>query len=318
MPQPKMLHLKNLNWIGKVVGGHYEITEKLGEGGHCQLFWGRSLLSDGSDAAIKVLLEDEDDPFASDRLHREGIVLSTLKDMPASPRLLDRHYTDEGHLVLVLELLDGMSLQAMLDRGERKLELEEVIALFAPVVKTLSELHMRGIIHRNIHPAKLFRSWDPPGLKVLGFGDACFVKNQTEAERERFCGLPKYVAPEVWLGETELDERADVYSLAVVLYRCLAGRCPFESESSVELIEVVPKAERPSLIELRPDLPIALDDWMSIALCPDRSGRFDTVEAMWRAFVAASSSPSASTAPSALAAGAGTKQPSLAPQQRLG
>ncbi len=289
------------NWIGKIVGGHYEVAELLAESGHSQIFWGRTLLDGGMDAAIKVVESGEEDPFVSDRLNREGTVLSILRGTPAAPRLVDRTYTEEGHLVLVLELLDGMSLSSMLERGDRRLDLDEVISLFSPLVPTLAALHHRGIIHRNIHPGKLFRSWDPPGLKLLGYGDASFVKNPVLQTGERFCGLPKYVAPEVWLGESDLDARSDVYSLAVVLFRCLSGRCPFESDSSVELVRVVPRAERPSLVELCPGLPQALDDWASIALASERDGRFDNVEAMWTAFVRASE---AKDAPSMAAPGA--------------
>jgi serine/threonine-protein kinase len=278
----------NPRWIGKVVGARYEITEKLADGGRSQIFWGRNLLDDGPDAAIKVVRRNEKDPFVSDRLHREGTVLSALQGSPASPTLMDRHFTKEGDLVLVLELLDGMSLQSILDRDDRRLSLDEVIQLFAPVAQTLSTMHARGIIHRDIHPGNLFRSWDPPGLKLLGYGEARFVNAPIVRDGESLCGLPKYVAPEVWLGKTDLDQRADVYSLAVVLFRCLGGRCPFETESSVELVRDVPSAPRPSLVRLCADAPAALDDWATIALCPDREARFDNIDAMWKAFVRAS------------------------------
>jgi len=287
---PMVYKERNSGWIGKVVGARYEITEKLADGGHCQIFWGRNLLDDGPDAAIKVVRRGETDPFVSDRLHREGTVLRAIQGSPASPQLIDRHFTNEGDLVLVLELLDGMSLAAILERGDRRLAFDEVIELFSSVVATLSTLHERGIIHRDIHPGNLFRSWDPPGLKLLGYGDASFVNASFVRDGERFCGLPKYVAPEVWLGKTDLDQRADIYSLAVVLFRCLGGRCPFESESSVELVRVVPSAARPSLVSLCADAPSALDDWATIALCPDREGRFDNIDAMWKAFVRATRS----------------------------
>jgi serine/threonine protein kinase len=280
----------NPRWIGKVVGARYEIVEKLADGGRSQIFWGRNLLDDGPDAAIKVVRRNEKDPFVSDRLHREGIVLSLMQETPASPKLMDRHFTKEGDLVLVMELLDGMSLQSILDRDDRRLSLDEVIQLFTPVAQTLSALHARGIIHRDLHPGNLFRSWDPPGLKLWGYGEASFVNAPVVREGESVCGLPKYVAPEVWLGKTNLDQRVDVYSLAVILFRCLGGRCPFEMESSVELVHVAQSAPRPSLVQLCAEAPAALDDWATIALCPDREARFDNIDAMWKAFVRASRS----------------------------
>jgi serine/threonine protein kinase len=275
-------------WLGRVVGGRYEIVEKLSDGSHSEIFWGRNLLGDGPDAAIKVVAAGEEDPFAGDLLHREGTILEAIKGQRGCPKLLERHFTKEGDLALVLELLDGMSLEAILGRGHQRISLEEVITLFEPVVETLSALHQRGIIHRNIHPGNIFRSWDPPGLKLLSYGEATFVRSTFLRDSARVCGIPKYVAPEVWEGRNDLDERSDIYSMAVVLFRCLAGRCPFESDSAVELVRVVPRASRPSLARLTEGLPSALDDWTNIALSSERDGRFDNIEAMWSAFIRAS------------------------------
>jgi serine/threonine-protein kinase len=276
------------SWIGRQIAGTYEIVERLAMGSHSQVFWGKHLAG-GSDAAIKVMEARSEEPFASERLHREGTILHLLQAETGCPQLLGRTFADDGSLVLVLELLDGMSLEAMLARGERRLDLDELIGLFGPVIRTLSALHQKGIIHRDINPTNLFRSWDPPGLKLLGFGAAESTVSDAPSDAKRF-GMPKYVAPEVWLGKTELDQRADIYSMAVVLFRCLAGRCPFESDSAVELVNVVPRAQRPSLVAFTDGLPPALDDWMTIALCPEREGRFENMEAMWAAFLRASGS----------------------------
>lgn len=285
-------NMNESQWIGAIVGGHYEIVELLNEGGHSQLFLARNLVNGGADAAIKVVRQDATDPFLSDRLNREGTVLALLKGQPACPTLLTRRFTPDGQLMLVVELLDGMTLQSMLERGERRIELDEVMNLFPPAIQTLAVLHQRGIVHRNIHPGKLFRSWDPPGLKLTGFGDAHSVLHGTGNEHFRLFGQPKYTSPEVWLGKGDLDARCDVYSMAVVLYRCLAGRCPFEQDSAVALIGESPQQTVPPLSQLVPGLPPALDDWATIALCHDRDGRFDNIEAMWSAFIRAGQSAS--------------------------
>lgn len=274
--------------IGQVIAGKYELVEKLASGSHSSVYWGKDL-DGGTDVAVKALTAESDDPFASDRLHREGTVLRLLDDFPGCPKLLARVFADNGELMLLLELLDGMSLGAMLERGSRSLELEEVQEGLAPVIQVLSSLHQRGIIHRNLCPENIYRSWDPPRFLLLGFGEAQFTRSGVPSSSS-YCGLPKYVAPEVWLGMPDIDQRADIYSMAVVIFRALAGRCPFESESSIELVNIVPKAERPSLVSLRPNLPSALDDWMTIALCPERHGRFDNIDAMWKAFLRASGS----------------------------
>jgi len=275
------------NWIGQIVLGQYEIASLIAEGNQSQVYWGRNL-ADGPDAAIKVMRDDaKGDPLARDRMNREGSVLELLRGSPACLRLYGRYWTDDGLLVLALELLDGMDLQAMLDRGNRCLEVSEIVGLFPPVIATLSEAHQHGIIHRDIKPGNLFRTWDPPGLKLLDFGYARFTHLKSPGEAGRVSGSPKYIAPEAWLGVEDLDARADVYSMAVVLFRCLAGRCPFERESLHEMLKVVPNAPRPRLLSYRPDLPPALDDWATIALAANRDERFDNIQAMWDAFVRA-------------------------------
>jgi len=274
-------------WVGKVVLGKYEIVDRIAEGNQSYVYWAKNL-EGGGDAAVKIMKEDaKGDPLARDRMNREGSVLEMLSGSPACPRLYGRYWTDDGLLVLVLELLDGMDLQAMLDRDSRLLDPSEIVGLFPPVIATLSEAHKLGIIHRDIKPGNLFRTWDPPGLKLLDFGFARFTHLRSPGEAGRVSGSPKYIAPEAWLGKEDLDARADVYSMAVVLFRCLAGRCPFEHESLVQMLKVVPTAPRPALLSYRPDLPPALDDWATIALAADRDERFDNIQAMWDAFVRA-------------------------------
>jgi len=274
-------------WIGTVVLGTYEIVERIAEGNQSYVYWAKHL-AQGADAAVKIMKDDaKGDPLARDRMNREGSVLEVLQGTPGCPRLLGRYWTDDGLLVLVLELLYGMDLQAMLDRDNRRLDVSELVDLFPPVIATLGAAHKSGIVHRDIKPGNLFRTWDPPGFKLLDYGYARFTHLKSPGEVGRVSGSPKYIAPEAWLGIEDLDARADVYSLAVVLFRCLAGRCPFEHESLAQMLKIVPQAPRPRLLSYRPDLPPALDDWATIALAADRNERFDNVQALWDAFLRA-------------------------------
>jgi serine/threonine-protein kinase len=90
-----------------------------------------------------------------------------------------------------------------------------------------------------------------------------------------------------------LDQRIDVYGLSAVAFRVLAGRPPFVGESVVQIMRQCSSAPRPSLHELRPDLPVAVDDWVRAALAMDREERFVTVRASWNALRTALSSSSA-------------------------
>jgi serine/threonine protein kinase len=90
-------------------------------------------------------------------------------------------------------------------------------------------------------------------------------------------GSPSYIPPETWRGNSALiDHRADLYSLAVIAFRMLAGRLPFETPSLIEKLKLVTSAERPSVCAFRPDLPAAVDDWMRRALAVEPDQRFQT------------------------------------------
>jgi serine/threonine-protein kinase len=99
-------------------------------------------------------------------------------------------------------------------------------------------------------------------------------------------GSPSYIAPEIWMGHsTDLDQRVDIYSLAVIIFRALAGRVPFDHEDVVVKRGQVLGAERPSLYQLRPDLPQDIDVWVDQALAVSRDARFHRVRAMWNALL---------------------------------
>jgi serine/threonine protein kinase len=101
-------------------------------------------------------------------------------------------------------------------------------------------------------------------------------------------GSPAYIAPEIWKGEPEeVDGRADVYSLGVILFRCLSGNVPFESQSLVDMLRLVTTAPRPSLHAARPDLPQPVDAWAEKALAVDRGRRFESVRALWKGLLQA-------------------------------
>src|SRR5262249_47331127 len=97
-------------------------------------------------------------------------------------------------------------------------------------------------------------------------------------------GSPSYIAPEAWAGNpTTLDRRIDVYSFAVIVFRVLSGRVPFESNDLFEKLEMVTKGRRPSLYALRPDLPADIDAGAEQALAIQPDYRFARVRAMWNA-----------------------------------
>jgi eukaryotic-like serine/threonine-protein kinase len=240
--------------------------------------------------AIKVLSSKAArDPQTAERLIREQQALSALKGT-AAVEVLDIYRGEQGELCLVMELLTGIDLDEhlyRLDERREQLPLQRVAEIFTPLVDTLEVAHGAGILHRDLKPANVFLLEDG-GTKLLDFGMARLRKAAPLTAAGTVMGSPSFMAPEAWTGQSELvDQRADVYSLGVILFRVLAGELPFSSETLRDKFIDTTSRERPKLTTRRPDLPRAADDWVQTALAIDREERFQNVRALWAAFLAA-------------------------------
>jgi serine/threonine-protein kinase len=118
----------------------------------------------------------------------------------------------------------------------------------------------------------------------LDFGFARFARKVIVTANGFAAGSPTHMAPEVWLGEPNIDHRADVYGLGVLLYRVLGGQPPFDGNPG-ELLVKATTAPRPGLRLLRPELPPEIDAWVQEALAIRREDRFARAQALWVAFV---------------------------------
>jgi serine/threonine-protein kinase len=272
--------------VGQRVKSRYELKRILGLGGQGAVYLARDLV-DRDDVAVKVLHDKSNDPVALERMYREAIALVTLWSTHAV-RVLDQGWTEDGCFAIVMELLHGEDLGSLCDRIEgsgEKLSIGAARSIFAPVVVTLERAHEHGIIHRDLKPGNIFivDAEHGGGIRVLDFGFAKFLRMGKLTAAGMIAGSPTYLAPETWLG-LESDSRVDVYALAVLIFRTLAGKPPF-SGSLPQLLATVPKAPRPSLHALRPDLPAGIDDWVEHGLAIDRDARFQTARGLWNAFL---------------------------------
>lgn len=167
------------------------------------------------------------------------------------------------------------------------MSVEEIRSTFEPIVATLDRARELDIVHRDIKPENIFMvhpAWGG-GVRLLDFGFARLSRAPSVTAAGMVTGSPSYIAPEAWMGTGELDHRADVYSLGVVLFRVVGGRLPF-SGPTIEVMKQVTQGRRPSLRSLRPDLPPALDTWAAQALSIDRETRFQRVSALYNALLA--------------------------------
>jgi eukaryotic-like serine/threonine-protein kinase len=271
--------------LGEIVGGRYELRSVLGHGGQSVIYRAKDR-TDGDEVAVKI--QKLGDPDGIDRMFREARALLALGGT-AALRVLHQTRTDDGAICLVTELLRGHDLTAHLEEIEAagaRMSLAEMVGTFGPIVDTLEAARERGIVHRDIKPENIFviHAAYGGGVRLLDFGFTRFVHTRRLTQPGMVAGSPQYLAPEVWAGVTDIDHRADVYALGVVLYRVLAGKGPFSGRIN-ELLKIVRTAPRPSLHAVRPDLPEVIDDWVAHALAVDRQERFERVGALWNALL---------------------------------
>jgi serine/threonine protein kinase len=266
--------------------GSYHLREVLGLGGMGQV-WRAEHRMLARPAAIKLVRPDDDgrrsgaaDHRLQQRFEREAQVTASLQS-PHTVALFDFGRAADGTYYYVMELLDGIDLQALVDRYG-PVPPGRVCHLLAQVCHSLAEAHDAGLVHRDIKPANILtcrysREYD--FVKVLDFGlvslrrEVDDGRNPTLTAQGVFGGTPTYLAPEVAEGQLA-DGRADLYALGCVAYWLLTGRTVFEGESplAIMLAHVRERPVPPSRIsEL--GIPPALDDLVLACLEKDPANR---------------------------------------------
>lgn len=272
--------------LGEVLSQRYRISSVVSSGGQGVVYRALDLV-DGEMVAVKILRDEvAGDPDSRERMFREAQALSSLLGT-AAVRIYAQGWTEDHAHFLVMELLDGIDLDTALSRIEgqgRRTEPMQLLEILVPIVETLECAHGHGIVHRDLKPANIFLLKSGQ-VRLLDFGFAKFTRLRGLTMTGYVAGSPSYIAPEMWLqGSSKIDQRVDVYSLAAVAFRALAGRAPFLGPSVVELYRAATTAPRPKLTDYRPELRPSVDDWVEQALSVDPEARFSTVQALVAAF----------------------------------
>jgi eukaryotic-like serine/threonine-protein kinase len=252
---------------GRCLGGRYRIGALLAAGGMGEVWAARDLLLDRA-VAVKVLGGAlAGDGRAAERLRREARAAGRL-DHPNIARVLDLG-EHGGRPYLVMELLEGESLAARLDRAG-PMAPAEAVRVVAAAADALEAAHRAGVVHRDVKPGNVFLTSDGE-VKVLDFGIAWCAHEATLTTGD-LLGTAAYLAPERVLGH-QATPAADVYSLGVVLYELLAGRRPFEATSDIALAMAHVNAEPPPLARVAPSAPAPLVAAAARAMAKDPSAR---------------------------------------------
>jgi serine/threonine-protein kinase len=281
---------------GMTIANRFRLDRHLGQGGMGSV-WMAWHLTLNIEVAIKFI----DPQYVSNRdawsrFSQEAMAAAKIKS-PHVVSVLD-FGTDEHHRpYLAMELLQGEELASLLER-EPVLPVPMVARIITQACKGLARAHSARIIHRDIKPDNLFLCEDEDGflLKILDFGIAKMTSTGISTHRTgtgQVLGTPLFMSPEQAYGNRPVDHRSDLYSLAVVAYRCLTGYVPFQSDGVGELIVAITTQTPRPPSHLRAGLPPGLDPWFQRALAKDPELRFRSAKEMADSFsVACGMTPS--------------------------
>jgi len=263
-----------------LAGGKYRVDRVLGIGG-MGVVVAATNVSLGQPVAIKFMLPAAlKDMESVERFLLEGRSAAQLKSEHVA-RILDVGTLETGAPYIVMEYLEGLTLDTFLERGNT-LTIGEAVEFVIQVCEAVAEAHARGIVHRDLKPTNLFltRAADKrPLLKVIDFGLSKTLGPNSRKITKDFSvmGTPTYMSPEQLRSTADVDTRTDIWALGVVLYELLTGHVPFQAESLAEVCSLVLGSPPRPIQEVFPAVPPELAAVISRCLQKNPGDRFATV-----------------------------------------
>jgi serine/threonine-protein kinase len=257
--------------IGTTVG-KYRIVDKLGRGGMGTVYKAVDQTLD-REVAIKVLNPDLTDADVLKRFRGEAVTLARLNH-PGIATIYELHH-QEDDLLMVMEFVRGETLHDLSDRLG-PLAPPQAAHLCMQVLDALGHAHRGGVVHRDLKPANLMIT-DGGAVKVMDFGIARVLGTEHFTHGGYMMGTPAYMAPEQVLGR-EIDGRADLYSVGVILYRLLTGRLPFDADTAISMVQMQISEAPTPIATFRPDLPVWCTAIVDRALAKSPSDRFQSAD----------------------------------------
>jgi serine/threonine protein kinase len=277
---------------GQQIGGKYVLERLLGQGSMGQVWRARHATLDGL-YAVK-LIDVRTVPDAAGRFQMEAHIAAKLSKKTRHIVAVTDHGEQHHHAYLVMELLEGESLEQRIKEAA-PLGLGEVSAIVTQVARALKHAHAEGFIHRDLKPGNVFLTKDEDGrvvVKLLDFGIArSKTRIQTRSPfataKDTLVGTPSYMSPEQTLGLDDIDHRCDLWALAVVAYEALTRQLPFEGETIQDVLIAIGIGRQIPIRQRRPELPEAIEAFYDRAFADALDDRFSAGPDLATAFARA-------------------------------
>jgi len=264
-------------FVGKRLDGRYEIREIIGVGGMAVVYKAYDCIEDRI-VAVKILKEEftSNEEFIT-RFKNESKAIAVLNH----PNIVKVYDVSFGDLIqyIVMEYVDGITLKEYINK-QGTLRWKDAVYLTIQVLRALQHAHDKGIVHRDVKPQNIMLLPDGT-IKVTDFGIARFARSEHKTMTDKAIGSVHYISPEQARGE-QTDEKADIYSVGVMLYEMLTGRLPFEAESAVSVAIMQLQQEPVKPRDINNSIPVGLEQITMHAMQKDINKRYKSAAEMLR------------------------------------
>ena len=258
--------------IGQNIG-KYRVLDRIGRGGMGTVY--RAIDETlHREVAIKVLNAELNDPSVAKRFRAEAVTVARLNH-PGIATVYEL-FQHEGQWLMVMEFVRGATLEGLVSR-KGPLPHAEAVELCIQALAALAHAHSLGVVHRDLKPANIMFT-ESGAVKVMDFGIARVVGTEHLTSAGFMMGTPAYMAPEQVLGE-DIDARADLYAMGVVLYHLLTGQLPFKGHTPFEMAQSRLRDQPTPVRTVRPDLPPWLETVLGMSIHREPGKRFQSAPA---------------------------------------
>ena len=273
----RVSQVKADSFIGKVIKGRYEVLKKLGQGGMGTVYLANQFAINRK-VALKILQPDyaQNEDFV--RRFRQEATLAASFNHHNIVTIFDFDQADDGSLYIVMEFVDGQSLDQMIRNNP--MEVDTALRLSIQIAEGLNAAHRTGVIHRDIKPANIMVVKQESNIKLMDFGIARLrdsAANTRLTQPGMILGTPAYMSPEQIEGG-ELSDRTDMYAFGIVLYEMLTGHVPFDAATPGAVLVKHLHESPPLLGKIRKGMPLSVESIVARTLEKDPLKRFGKMD----------------------------------------